>query len=108
MREVESQVLGYAGYDVVLARNGVEALERLQQRPAVILLDLMMPVMDGLTFLAERRRLAVGADIPVLCLSAGGDEMLRHAIRLGASECMSKPPDFDALCDRVEHYCSRA
>jgi len=106
VREVERQMLDFAGYEVLVAGNGREALETLSdQRPSVILLDLMMPVMDGLTFLAERRRLGLGEDIPVVCVSAGGKEMLQQALRLGAKECLQKPPDFDELFDRVEHYC---
>lgn len=106
MREVERQMLDFAGYEVLVAGNGREALETLSdQRPSVILLDLMMPVMDGLTFLAERRRLGLGEDIPVVCVSASGKEMLQQALRLGAKECLQKPPDFDELFDRVEHYC---
>jgi DNA-binding response OmpR family regulator len=74
-------------------------------RPCVILLDLMMPVMDGLTFLAEKRKRALAEDVPVLCVTAGGEEMKRHALDLGANECLHKPADFDELCERVEHYC---
>jgi len=106
VREVERQMLDFAGYEVLVAGNGREALETLSdQRPSVILLDLMMPVMDGLTFLAERRRLGLGEDIPVVCVSASGKEMLQQALRLGAKECLQKPSDLDELFDRVEHYC---
>lgn len=107
MREVERQVLDFAGYDVLVARNGREALDTIKaERLSVILLDLMMPVMDGLTFLAERRRLELGEEIPVLCVSAGGPDMLRQALRLGAKECFEKPADLEVLCDRVEYYCA--
>ena len=109
MREIESQILGYAGYEVLLAANGQEALERVSDQGFdVILLDLMMPVMDGLTFLAQRRRLRLAQGVPILCVSAGGVEMLKHALRLGATECLQKPIDIDQLCGRVEHYCASA
>jgi CheY-like chemotaxis protein len=108
MQDVGSQVLGYAGYDVVQARNGLEALATLREQEFnVILLDLMMPVMDGLTFLAERRRLGLGEGIPVVCVSAAAGEMLTQAQRLGACVCMQKPADFDRLCDIVAHYCGQ-
>jgi DNA-binding response OmpR family regulator len=106
MREIERATLGCAGHDVVVASNGQEGLEVLQRRrPCVILLDLMMPVMDGLTFLAERCKRALATDVPVLCVTAGGEEMTQHALHLGASECLHKPADFDELCEKVGHYC---
>lgn len=108
IREVESQVLGYAGYQVRSVRNGREALDALAvEHFSLIVLDLMMPVMDGLTFLNERRRLGIAEHVPVVCVSAA-THLLSQAIGLGAQECLQKPTDFDQLCDRVEHYCSRA
>jgi CheY-like chemotaxis protein len=106
MREIERATLDSAGYHVVLATNGQEGLQLLaNQSPCVILLDLMMPVMDGFTFLAERRRRGVAPDIPVVCITAGGREIQKRALILGACECLLKPPDFDLLCERVRHYC---
>lgn len=108
MREIERATLGCAGHDVMLAANGREGLEALErQRPCVILLDLMMPVMDGLTFLAERRNRGLATDVPVLCVTAAGEDMTTHAMSLGARECLHKPADFDELCERVSHYCGR-
>jgi DNA-binding response OmpR family regulator len=109
MREIERTALVCAGYQVVLATNGLEGLRMLEsQRPCVILLDLMMPVMDGLTFLAERQRLAIAEDVPVVCFTAGGREMQKHALSLGARECLHKPTDFDELCAHVRQYCEGA
>ncbi|HVL65693.1 MAG TPA: response regulator [Vicinamibacterales bacterium] len=108
MREIERATLGSAGHDVVVATNGKEGLEALErQRPCIIVLDLMMPVMDGLTFLAEKTRRGLAEDVPVLCVTAGGEEMTNHALHLGARECLHKPADFDELCAKVEHYCAR-
>ena len=108
MREIERATLGCAGHDVMVAANGREGLEALaQRRPCVILLDLMMPVMDGLTFLAERRKRALATDVPVVCVTAAGLEMTAHAMDLGAQECLHKPADFDELCERVGYYCGQ-
>ncbi len=105
--DVETLILGYAGYDVFLVRNGREALDTLRrQRFNVVVLDLMMPGMDGLTFLAERHRLRIGEGIPILCVSAAATDMLTQALRLGACACVQKPTDFEQLCDMVEHYCT--
>ncbi|MDQ3488660.1 MAG: response regulator, partial [Acidobacteriota bacterium] len=65
MRELERTALTCSGHEVMLACNGREGLRELEQRkPCVILLDLMMPVMDGLTFLVERKRRGVATDVP--------------------------------------------
>lgn len=107
MRELERAVLGCAGYDVLLAANGREGLDALaRQRPCVIILDLMMPVMDGLTFLAECRKRHLADTVPVLCVSAAGEEMVDHALSLGARECIHKPADFEVLCERVAYHCT--
>ena len=107
MREIERAALGCGGYDVLLAANGLEGIAVLeQQSPCLILLDLMMPVMDGFTFLVTRRERALAMDVPVVCVSAGGREMVAHAIRLGARECIHKPADVDDLCECVARYCS--
>jgi len=106
MRELERTVLDHIGFGVVTANNGREGLQTLERsRPCVILLDLMMPVMDGLSFLAERKRRHLAEEVPVVCISAAGHEMTARALRLGATECIHKPADFDQVCERVAHYC---
>jgi two-component system, chemotaxis family, chemotaxis protein CheY len=107
MREIERAALGSAGFEVMVATNGREGLEALErQRPCVILLDLMMPIMDGLTFLSECRKRHLADSVPVVCVSAAGPEMVNHALSLGAIECLHKPADFDVLCERVAYHCS--
>ena len=105
-REFERVALTCSGHDVVLAANGNDGLRALERlRPCVIFLDLMMPVMDGLTFLIERRRRGICADVPVVCVSAAGGDMAANALRLGARECLPKPTDPDSLCTKVTEYC---
>jgi CheY-like chemotaxis protein len=74
IRETLREVLTDAGYEVVAAENGRAALEQLRAgcRPALILLDLMMPVMDGLAFRAEQLADAALETIPVVLITAGG------------------------------------
>ena len=87
------------GYRVQLARNGREALELLQpELPAAILLDLMMPVMDGWQFAHELRKL--GHQTPLLVLSAD-QAVERHAGQLLASAHLAKPFDLDDLLGKV-------
>jgi PAS domain S-box-containing protein len=102
-REVLGAELRRAGYDVVEATDGSAALDVVRaERPAVIVLDLMTPGMDGWTLL-ER----LGADpdvarIPVIVVSGsdGGATEL-GALRLGANVCLSKPVNAAALADEV-------
>ena len=106
IRELERAALTHAGHKVVMASNGREALGTLERmRPCLILLDLMMPVMDGLTFLVEMRRIGA-ANVPGPCVSAAGDGVLARALQLGARECLPKPADVEELCSRVLRYCS--
>ena len=108
VRELERMALTCDGHDVIFATNGNEGLRTLERlKPCVILLDLMMPVMDGLTFLVERSRRGVATEVPVVCVTAAGKEMQAHAMRLGAQECLEKPTDLDALCSKVSEYCRR-
>lgn len=104
VREMLRTILETEGYETVVAANGAEALEAMQQRtPCVVLLDLMMPVMDGWTF--RQRQLATPefADVPVICLTAVYDpQAASHALR---APCLHKPVEMDALLDRVEQAC---
>ncbi|HWX35745.1 MAG TPA: response regulator, partial [Steroidobacteraceae bacterium] len=75
-REALAEVLSRLGYEVQCAANGSEALELMRHSeslPGLILLDLMMPVMDGWEFRAQQRKDRALADVPVVVLSALGD-----------------------------------
>jgi CheY-like chemotaxis protein len=74
-REIMSQILAVGGYSVSTATNGREGLQQLAvgEPPCVILLDLMMPVMNGLEFLEEFRRNETLTGIPVIVVSAYHD-----------------------------------
>jgi CheY-like chemotaxis protein len=103
IRTLIAEALEGEGYDVVTASNGAEALMMLVLlKPDAILLDLMMPVMDGRAFLAARRQDPRDAAIPVLILSAAHD-LGALAPELGARACMAKPFDLDVLLAVVEH-----
>jgi DNA-binding response OmpR family regulator len=108
MRELESMALSYDGFEVLTAADGLEALNLLStEHPCVIVLDLMMPGMDGLTFLVERKKRALGERIPVVCVSAAGRDMLSIAEALGARDCVPKPVELDALVACVRSHCER-
>jgi CheY-like chemotaxis protein len=101
IREVVSMALQDEGYEVRAAENGKVALDILQRcPPAVILLDLMMPVMDGWTFRAKQLATDGASHIPVVVLSAGAG-LQRQAATLGPAVVMEKPFDLDSLLDTV-------
>lgn len=82
-----------AGCDPVTASNGREALQRLEEHEAdAIILDVRMPVMDGLTLLGELRRDARWSGVPTIVLTASVVEKER-ALGLGARHFMEKPYD---------------
>ena len=104
-RDVIALILESNGYEVSTADNGRAALERLRggDRPGLILLDLMMPVMDGWQFREEQRRDRSLADIPVVVCTAAGEGAQNAA--LGVAELLSKPVEADDLLAAVRRHC---
>lgn len=102
-----TQVLEDEGYIVRAAVNGRDALQALRARdiplPRVILLDLMMPIMDGWAFRAEQVADAELADIPVIILTADGNAS-EKATHLGCAGALRKPVDLLTLLGAVEPY----
>jgi CheY-like chemotaxis protein len=100
IRETATIVLDAAGYDVVTASDGIDALEKLaaEPRPAVIVLDWMMPRMDGEQFLELLQR-GPRADVPVIVLT--GHVRTARASELGAAQIITKPPELDVLLAAV-------
>jgi CheY-like chemotaxis protein len=95
-RDVIAACLEEAGHTVEVASHGQEALERLRDglRPALVVLDLMMPVMDGWTLLGRLSQDPTLSAIPVIVMSAGG-ELALHSVNAAAQ--LSKPVDPAAL-----------
>ena len=98
-------LLDLKGYSVVTAANGAEALRvARQQLPSLILLDLIMPVMDGVEFRRHQREEPRLRDIPVVCLSARHDARER-ANELGFAAFLSKPFDLETVIAAVREIC---
>ncbi len=104
-RTAMRMVLEGAGYRVVSAGDGSEALDYLHgaERPSLILLDLMMPGVDGWEFRERQRRSPALAAIPVVILSAAGD-VPRHAAALGAAGYLQKPVEFEKLLETIRRH----
>lgn len=99
--ETTSQLLAEEGYHVRTAANGREALNRVEeQMPDVILLDLMMPLMDGWEFAARLKAMPGGGEPRILLLSAvRGLEL--EAEGASADDCLGKPYSVDDLLTKV-------
>ena len=87
------RILELQGYDIVLTDDGLRGLAAAQQqRPDAIVLDLMMPVMDGYEVLRQLRSDDRTSDVPVVVLTAVAlKEAAEEVQRAGASSCLTKP-----------------
>ena len=107
IRALLHDVLRHSGYTVQTAQSGDEALERMRdQRPDLVLLDLMLPGMNGWTFLRTRERERELANVPILVISAAGPSGTGHAQELGAPVFLHKPFDIAELLTEVNRLCS--
>lgn len=109
IREALSEVLEDEGYHVVTAEHGLAALERLRSgspRPCLILLDLMMPTMDGRQFRSEQRQSPELAAIPTVVLSAF-THVEKEPIAQDAAGVLKKPVQLATLLATVNRLCGR-
>jgi CheY-like chemotaxis protein len=96
-----SETLDLEGYSVMTAVNGAEALLVMERRtPALVLLDMRMPVLDGWGFMRALR--SRGLDLPVVVMTATADAR-RWASEIGAQGVLAKPFDLDELIAAVRH-----
>jgi CheY-like chemotaxis protein len=108
IRDLLALMLESEGYEVALARDGLEALAQVEaSEPAVILLDLMMPRMDGVSFADELGRRGLRAATPIVVMSACGLAQ-QGAGRIAADGAVSKPFDLGELLPLVARLAGRA
>jgi CheY-like chemotaxis protein len=103
VREIVATVLATEGHEVSAAIDGVAAIDQLQRgaRPSLILLDMMMPRLDGEGFMRSLRADPSLADIPVVILTAHPAARTK-ASELGAAGCLRKPVELDDLLAAVD------
>lgn len=106
MRKMIRTFLEKEGYSVVEAIDGTHALSLLKKRePHLLIVDVMMPFMDGFTFAKEVKQLS---SIPLIFLSAKGEEWDRvHGLKLGGDDYISKPFMPEELLARIESVLRR-
>lgn len=106
IRDLMHQVLRFEGYEVDLAENGRVALNFLEAlnhpRPCVIILDLMMPVMNGWELLEALRSKSEIAQIPVIVVTAFDEKMHQFT---GATEVFRKPVNMEQLLNSIDRLC---
>ncbi|HMF39994.1 MAG TPA: response regulator [Polyangia bacterium] len=108
--EALMEVLESEGYEVQTADNGRSALNQLRGglRPCAILLDLMMPVMDGWDFRHEQMRDADLKEIPVVVISAAGFSADTVRAQFGGVEYLTKPFELTSFVTTVRRFCNGA
>ena len=108
VRRVTQRLLQREGYRVVLAADGLQALERLQdERPAVVLSDIEMPRMDGFDLARNIRSDERLRDLPIIMISSRIAEKHRERAReLGVDHYLGKPYSEEELLGLIRNYCA--
>lgn len=102
-RDMLARRLARAGFRTVEATDGAEAIEVMREaRPALVLLDMNLPVLDGWSVCKRARTSDDIADIPIIALTAHAmSEDRERALRAGCDEYATKPIDFPALLEKI-------
>ncbi len=108
LRTIVRLQLSSCGYEIAEACNGAEGFQAIQAEiPDCVILDLMMPVMDGFGFLKRARSVMSLQNVPILILTASEDERNRvRGFQYQADAYMSKPYDLQELTEEVQRLCA--
>ena len=110
LRRILKLQLNSQGYEVTEAENGAEGFRSIQAGiPECVILDLMMPVMDGFGFLKRVRSIMDTKDVPILILTASEDERNRvRGFQYQADAYMRKPYDLEELAAEIDKLMAAA
>jgi chemosensory pili system protein ChpA (sensor histidine kinase/response regulator) len=108
VRKITSRLLERAGYQVVTAKDGIDALEQLKEiAPSVMLLDIEMPRMDGFELLKRLRQDSKTRGLPVIFItSRTADKHRNYALELGVNEYLGKPFQEEELLQHISRFIS--
>lgn len=107
-REFMKILLESYGYKVIEAADGIEAIDRVKQyHPDLILMDISLPVVDGLTATRAIREFDEETKkVPIIAVTAFGKNYYKKAIEAGCNDLIDKPVDFDSLEPILKSYLS--
>lgn len=102
-REIYAAFLRDAGYDVLEAEDGPSGLERVEsENPDVVILDMLLPRMDGLEVMRRIRETALHSDVPIICVTASlSDQYRSRAQKLRCNAFLEKPDSARRIVDVV-------
>lgn len=93
------------GYQVIEAADGLEAVESFRHHfPDLVLMDISMPNMDGLTATKEIRKFDGASQVPIIAVTAQGKQFYQQAIEAGCNDLIDKPVDFGILEPLISRY----
>ena len=107
---MEKMILAKGPYEIVTARDGVEAVAKAKsERPDIILLDVMMPILDGLSACAAIRATPETANIPIVMVTTRGEEAnIETAFRNGCNDYVTKPINGLELLTKLQNILNTA
>ncbi|GAB4325106.1 MAG: chemotaxis protein CheY [Dehalococcoidia bacterium] len=106
MRMRISKILTEAGYEVIQAENGIQAIEEYKTKnPDAVLLDITMPEMDGLTALKEIKALDANAKVAMVT-ALGQQQIVLEAVKAGAKDFLVKPCEGERVLAAVSKLCA--
>jgi CheY-like chemotaxis protein len=98
LRNAMAELLRADGYDLVLAKNGLEALESLREHtPSLLLIDLLMPIMNGVELIERLRSDPAWRDLPVVVMTAANDRIVGVDVESLKVPVLRKPVDLETL-----------
>ena len=106
IRSFLKYLLEEKGFEVCEARDGIEAFDQFKQaHPDLILMDISLPSVDGLTATKAIRELEAGGEsIPIIAVTAFGQLYHKQAMEAGCNELIDKPVDFDSIEIVIHNY----
>ncbi len=106
-REFMKLLLESYGYQVIEASDGIEAIDRVKQHhPDLILMDISLPMVDGLTATRTIREFDADGKTPIIAVTAFGKNYYKKAIEAGCNDLIDKPVDFERLEPILRSYLS--